>query len=389
MGWYDLGGTVRAARPEETLQRVRPLFDHFGITRVASITGLDHIGIPVAVAVRPGSRLLSTSQGKGVTRALAEVSAVMESIETWHAENMPAPTVVGSFATVSARGPAVDPGDLKRPPYFRSRLGADDELAWMSVRELMSDTRWLLPAAYLDMDTTEAAPGLAARAFRVTTTGLASGNTQVEAALHGLYEVVERDAHFRWNQLLDPDEQQARQLDLETVTHPHNRALLDQLAQAGMHVDVTDMSSDIQLPVFRATLVEADASSRYFVDEGAGAHLSPDIALARALTEAVQSRLSYISGSRDDLYPSTYRYELRRLQLATEHLQMPTGTRSFDTCWRPALAPSFQENLTEVLSLLRRGGVGRVFVFDHTRPVLEIPVVHVICPELSDVVGLA
>ena len=39
---------------------------------------------------------------------------------------------------------------------------------------------------------------------------------------------------------------------------------------------------------------------------GSGCHLSADIALSRALTEAAQSRLTVIAGSRDDLFRSTY-----------------------------------------------------------------------------------
>src|SRR5262249_47188814 len=40
-------GTHRTVRPEETLARYTPLLDRMGITRIANITGLDHIGIPV------------------------------------------------------------------------------------------------------------------------------------------------------------------------------------------------------------------------------------------------------------------------------------------------------------------------------------------------------
>lgn len=76
----------RLVSAEETLARVKPLFPLFGITRVANVTGLDTIGIPVVMVNRPNSRGLAVSQGKGVTLAAAKASAVMESIESWHAE---------------------------------------------------------------------------------------------------------------------------------------------------------------------------------------------------------------------------------------------------------------------------------------------------------------
>ena len=59
----------------------------------ASITGLDWIGIPVYQAVRPNSRNVPVSLGKGLTRAQAKVSALMESLEGFHAEEIRLPVV--------------------------------------------------------------------------------------------------------------------------------------------------------------------------------------------------------------------------------------------------------------------------------------------------------
>jgi YcaO-like protein with predicted kinase domain len=65
------GGTVRERTAEEALDRLKPLLPEFGITRIADVTGLDTIGIPVMTVVRPVARSLSVSQGKGVTKELA------------------------------------------------------------------------------------------------------------------------------------------------------------------------------------------------------------------------------------------------------------------------------------------------------------------------------
>ena len=59
-----------------------------GITRLANITGLDRIGIPVAIAVRPNSRSVSVSQGKGYDLPQAMASALMEACEGFHAEEI-------------------------------------------------------------------------------------------------------------------------------------------------------------------------------------------------------------------------------------------------------------------------------------------------------------
>ena len=74
-------GTIRAAPPQATLRRLRPLLRPAGITRLADVTGLDWVGLAVFQAIRPNSRVLSVSQGKGLTREQGQVSALMEALE--------------------------------------------------------------------------------------------------------------------------------------------------------------------------------------------------------------------------------------------------------------------------------------------------------------------
>jgi Cytidylate kinase/YcaO cyclodehydratase, ATP-ad Mg2+-binding len=81
-------GTHRVRSPAETWEWLRELLPRAGITRVADVTALDRIGIPVWQAVRPASRNLSVSQGKGATPEAARVSAAMEAVELWHAEDL-------------------------------------------------------------------------------------------------------------------------------------------------------------------------------------------------------------------------------------------------------------------------------------------------------------
>ena len=93
-------GTHRVRPPEETYEAIRPLLRDFGITRLADVTGLDIIGIPVVMAVRPLGTTLSVAQGKGATLLLAKVSGAMEAIEFWHAENaVPAPELFDTPAS--------------------------------------------------------------------------------------------------------------------------------------------------------------------------------------------------------------------------------------------------------------------------------------------------
>src|SRR5947209_9745751 len=79
-------GAHRLVPPEETVARLRPFLPAMGITRVANVTGLDRIGIPVVMVYRPNARGLVCAQGKGFRLATAKASGLMEAIETYHAE---------------------------------------------------------------------------------------------------------------------------------------------------------------------------------------------------------------------------------------------------------------------------------------------------------------
>lgn len=76
-------GTHRRCPPEETLAAYGPMLPRFQITRLADITDLDCLGVPVFLAVRPNAKGLSVAQGKGLTRVAAKASAMMESIECY------------------------------------------------------------------------------------------------------------------------------------------------------------------------------------------------------------------------------------------------------------------------------------------------------------------
>src|ERR1700712_3043758 len=93
-----LRGTHRLVPPAQTVERVRPMLRALGITRVADVTGLDSIGIPVVMVCRPNARSLSVAQGKGQDLDAARASGLMESIEQWHAEHIVRPMLFASAA---------------------------------------------------------------------------------------------------------------------------------------------------------------------------------------------------------------------------------------------------------------------------------------------------
>ncbi|MGZ5563350.1 MAG: YcaO-related McrA-glycine thioamidation protein, partial [Halobacteriota archaeon] len=61
--------THRVMPPAETLKRVQSAVPDIGVTRIADITGLDRIGLPVFSAIRPSAAdgAISVYAGKGTT----------------------------------------------------------------------------------------------------------------------------------------------------------------------------------------------------------------------------------------------------------------------------------------------------------------------------------
>ena len=147
---------ARAADPAEAqgaeafLARLLPRLKAMGITRLANLTGLDVLGIPVAAAVRPNSRSLAVHQGKGLTLAAAKISALMEAAEAYHAEFIEAPLRWGRRQDLSI--PTADPARLPRAPG-----GADPEgerFLWIEGRDLMSSGACWVPYELVHADFT-------------------------------------------------------------------------------------------------------------------------------------------------------------------------------------------------------------------------------------------
>jgi ribosomal protein S12 methylthiotransferase accessory factor len=75
-------GNHRVVPPRETCRRARSVMDVIGVTRIADVTGLDYVGIPVWAAIRPlaDDSSISVQNGKGPTRLHARAGAMMEAI---------------------------------------------------------------------------------------------------------------------------------------------------------------------------------------------------------------------------------------------------------------------------------------------------------------------
>jgi ribosomal protein S12 methylthiotransferase accessory factor len=264
-----------------------------GIVRVADLTQLDVIGLPVWQAVRPRSKNFSVSQGKGPTSCHAKISAVMEAIELWCAESPPLDEVGPADAIGSVLG--YDPARLPLLPDREFR--ASQVIGWTNARFIRDQSCSLLPLQSIALDFTDRT--LAHPCFLHTSTGLATGNTVDEAILHAIYEVIERDAISTFLS----GQGTAFRLQLSSIDCSSSALILEACIRTGLKCEAFYIETAVGLPCVIAYLQEEGRSVLAF---GSACHSDSYSALLRALSEAAQSRLTLISGLREDVVEADY-----------------------------------------------------------------------------------
>jgi ribosomal protein S12 methylthiotransferase accessory factor len=193
---------------------------------------------------------------------------------------------------------------------------------------------------------------------------------------------VERDATSLWHQTSDSARARTR-LDLATVGDDACRETFGKLDAAGLAVAVWETTTDIGVPAFYCMVTDQRNATAH-PGAGAGCHPAPEVALLRAVTEAVQVRTTYIAGSRDDLSPTEYRPAAiaKKLQRALKLMAPDRPARRFgqDT---GARNESFEKDVTWLLTRLRSVGVKQVVAVDLSKPEFGIPVVRIVIPGLE------
>jgi ribosomal protein S12 methylthiotransferase accessory factor len=366
LGTREVAWRVRP--PEETWGLIEPRLARYGISRIADLTGLDVIGVPVWMGIRPLATTTGVSLGKGMTHANARVGAAMEAIEFWAAERFrPAEAWYAPAAELAL-------------PYrveevtstVRSVVSELLPLPWVLAEPLTGGTMTPVPLHLVWMD------GVADGRWRprgvvISTNGLAGGNDLAEATAQALLEVVERHAT---GLLSDTPISQRRVLDLATLPDGWCRDLIERMRDQGFWIEVIDCSNLPGVFTFAVWIWRPDMPSMY---GGAGCQVVPELALYRALTEAIQSRVTVISGLRESLGEHQYR-GLRRPAVP------PSVPSSFGWADLPEPAVRLESGQTLVSWLTREitAVSGRpVFRVDLTPPGEPIAVCRVIAPGLT------
>jgi len=364
--------THRVMPPQETLERVKSVVPEVGITRVADISGLDRVGLPVFSAIRPSAAggAISVYAGKGTTETEARVSVIMEAVERFSAEvdNFEESLAFESYGRLSANDNAVDPMDLILPGF----LSSETKIEWYSSWDLLNDEEVFVPAnaVFHPYTPTQGTWQL----FRSNTNGLASGNVMEEAIFHGLMEVIERDA------ISIAESDRSPGLGIE-VGPGRVAEIVKMFERQGIRIRLWWLPTDTGVPTVVAASDDEKLRDASLLVMGAGSHSDPEIAALRALTEVAQSRATQIHGAREDTdrESSMRRIGYERMKRLNRHwFAVPSKTIELDTIETSATS-TIDGDIRSTLEGLS-GVADRVIVSDLTVSGIGVPAVRVIIP---------
>lgn len=351
----------------------------YGITRAGDLTELDVIGLPVWFAVRPNSRTLSVSQGKGLTHQQARLSAIMEAIEGAVAQQTrPIISKFGTPAAVKASGASIVPlNEISRCKFasFDERL----DRAWVPGVCYRSGQPVFAPYELIGLDMRVDFPWDYST-FNMGSSGIAAGFDFQFAALAAILELVERDA-VSFVELFGLNSPAIKPIKWSPGRHQGLDCAVGKIMAANLSARFFLVHNRIGIPVIFSVITRPVLDAT-----GSGVRLSGgyacrfdmgDAALA-ALLEAVQSRLTNIAGSRDDLDASEYAVSNINLRPEAEDLPLMWDLADGGEDRRDS-----NSNLNLLLDKLSAIGLDRVYLFDLPGPVPGIHVVRALVPGLK------
>lgn len=375
-------GTHRIIPPSETIENNEAKCRIAGITRITEITHLDRIGLPVFSAIRPTSQegSISIYGGKGITTEHAKASAMMEGFERYSAEKQDENLVTGTASEISSKGKVIDIESLNLPQEFKKENLDSLNLEWNICHDMITGEDYYVPsnAIYHPYVSDNSA---CRNLFKSNTNGLASGNSLDEAILHGIFEVIERDA---WS-IFELTHKNSAQIDLESIESETVNDALSKFSENEISIKLMDLTADINVPTIAASSDDTLLKDAGLLTLGIGTHLDPEVAILRALTEVAQSRATQIHGAREDTvradFARTAGYE--RMKRINKHYFQEEDEKISLSDIENRSTDSITKDIEIVLKELEANEIEHVLYYDLTRPELEVNVARVIIPKME------
>ncbi|PKM93601.1 MAG: hypothetical protein CVU84_14625 [Firmicutes bacterium HGW-Firmicutes-1] len=374
----------REVEIKETLSNIERISSKAGITRVPEITGLDSTGIFAYQCIRPDAEkndgTFTVFSGKGTSEEQCKVSAIVEGIERFCAEkrNYHNEIKVATYEEMIKEHKVIHPKEFNCPNSVN--FSEQEVLEWIPAQDIISGKCYYITA---NVGFYPYTPNYGRMLFRYFTTGLAGGNTYSEAISHGIAEAIERDA-AALNLLL----RNYPVLIKDTVTSKNARVIIEKIqnSKSSLNLIIRYITTiDINVPVFSVIIEDKDIEDPLFISGGYGAHPNKEIALINALNEAALSRVSTISGSREDL---------EKFRKAKENKDYATFKQKYNYWFSTQEQISYDEiedyksiflmeDIGYMCDCLKNAGLEKVLMVDLSNPDIRFPVVKMLIPGIE------
>ncbi len=374
LAWLGLPhGDPEGAAPDATVRhRARMFQAAAGFERLFQLEAPEAPGMvvfgaevaPDALAAAPGLRLIGVS-GTGL--------APLEALESCIGEGLELLSQVETVADLAQQRAVPPDGAMAALPAAWRDCGP----GWMPVRRLRDGATQWVPAGLCFRRPGATAPW-------PLSIGCAAGPSTDAAALHGLLELVERDAAALWWR----GGRRPRPLALEHPALADAAALLARLRQGGRgrRSWLLDITTDLGVPAVAAVSVGLDGAGFC-----CGLAARPGLAAAcrAALLELCQMELALavVAAKREEggeaaLNPRDLSHQARftGIHAARCALLHPLGEPAAAEAAAPETTPA--EALAGLVAALAARGLD-VLLLPLTRPSLGVPVCRLLCPGLE------
>lgn len=371
----------RTTKAEVFFKKIEKILPKVGVKRVANISFMSATKYPVFQSCRPSMFYHSSTgqntgaQGKGPHLNQALISCAMEAIEGFCAEPREVELIRATYNQIKNQYVVIDP-DLYLQNISNPNAKHDEPLMWTKALHLQLGCEVLIPAETVYFPFLNSLYRTKGH-FPSSTNGLASGATYLEATIHALYEVIERHYHAR---LADGKILVEALYEEELVQIGIAETTAAMRGEFELQLYTLEISKIKNLPVVMCLLV-GDNQVYY----GMGCSSTVEISIDRALSEALQSHATAISGTREDLE------ELINCEQEVESLfaKVPQPDRrtlrvkDFAKRVHNKRFSNLNKELQFVLKWIRQLGINDVVVANLNREGIDIPVVKVVIPELE------
>lgn len=347
-----------------------------GLTRINYLTPVNQISLPVFSITRPNVHIaqITATQGKGFSIREALASGLMESVERDAGSNFK------NFTQATYH----ELNNINKPYVPLEMLGYNatpyDQIDWVKAINLYTANSVLVPACEVVFP--YEFPSKSPKLNHPSTTGLSAGNTNLEAIVYGIFEVSERHAV---SMFLEGKPFCA--LNWQAIDIPEIQTLFAHLERIGAQWCIIDLSHLSPFPCYFVSLLYLDTHTPPVMVAGQGCHLSPKIALKRALSEAIQSHTVAVQGNREDLINNKSEWEDNEDDVIESWHQAKIEAETNGLSVLPdeeAPPQNVYELCLLACTLLEEHRYQNILVTNLNSPAINIPVMHVLVPGMVD-----